>query len=74
MSAEDIRSAPRLKIIARNGTGYDAIDVAACKETGVVVTNMPGGNAVVSVRLGRARPSFGASYIPSTADARPWRN
>lgn len=48
MSAEDIRSATKLKIIARNGTGYDAINIPACKETGVVVTNMPGGNAGVS--------------------------
>lgn len=45
MNARDIRSARRLKIIARNGTGYDAIDTAACRDTGVVVTNMPGGNA-----------------------------
>ncbi|CAK9781706.1 unnamed protein product [Cutaneotrichosporon oleaginosum] len=45
MNAHDIRSARRLKIIARNGTGYDAIDTAACRDMGVVVTNMPGGNA-----------------------------
>ncbi|BEJ15769.1 hypothetical protein CspHIS471_0503740 [Cutaneotrichosporon sp. HIS471] len=45
MNGDDIRSARRLKIIARNGTGYDAIDTAACRDTGVVVTNMPGGNA-----------------------------
>lgn len=47
-TAEDIASAPRLKIIARNGTGYDNIHVGACIQHGIVVTNMPGGNAAVS--------------------------
>lgn len=50
MSAADIHASKKLKIIARNGTGYDAIDLPACRETGVVVTNMPGGNAPVSDR------------------------
>lgn len=31
----------RLKIIARNGVGYDSVDVAALAEKGIVVTNTP---------------------------------
>ena len=31
----------RLKIVARHGVGYDSVDVAACAERGVVVTNAP---------------------------------
>jgi phosphoglycerate dehydrogenase-like enzyme len=31
----------RVKIIARNGVGYDSVDVAACTEKGIVVTNTP---------------------------------
>jgi phosphoglycerate dehydrogenase-like enzyme len=31
----------RLKVIARNGVGYDSVDVAACTKRGVIVTNTP---------------------------------
>ena len=31
----------RLKIVARHGVGYDSVDVAACAERGIVVTNAP---------------------------------
>jgi glyoxylate reductase len=33
---------PRLRVLANFGVGYDRIDVAACAERGVVVTNTPG--------------------------------
>jgi glyoxylate reductase len=33
---------PRLRIVANYGVGYDRVDVAACAERGVVVTNTPG--------------------------------
>ena len=33
---------PNLRIVANFGVGYDRIDVAACSERGVVVTNTPG--------------------------------
>jgi glyoxylate reductase len=33
---------PRLRVIANFGVGYDRIDVAACTERGVTVTNTPG--------------------------------
>lgn len=31
----------RLKIVARNGVGFDSVDVAACAARGIVVTNTP---------------------------------
>ena len=31
----------RLKIVARHGVGYDSVDVAACTERGIMVTNAP---------------------------------
>ena len=31
----------RLKIVARHGVGYDSVDVGACAERGIVVTNAP---------------------------------
>src|SRR3954447_14783194 len=33
---------PRLRVVSNFGVGYDRIDVAACAERGVVVTNTPG--------------------------------
>ena len=33
---------PSLRIVANYGVGYDRVDVAACVERGVVVTNTPG--------------------------------
>jgi glyoxylate reductase len=33
---------PNLRIVANFGVGYDRIDIAACAERGVVVTNTPG--------------------------------
>jgi len=49
-----IEKAPRLKIISRNGVGYDAINRAACEERSIAVTNMPGINsqAVAEVSQG----------------------
>lgn len=42
VTAEIIRSTKNLKFIVRHGTGYDNIDVDACKEKGVVLCNLPG--------------------------------
>ena len=39
-----IESLPELRVIARTGVGFDAIDLAACDEAGVVVTTTPGVN------------------------------
>ncbi len=42
---EDLMAlAPRLKIIARTGVGYDAIDVAAATRRGIAVSITPGAN------------------------------
>ena len=41
VSAQVIRAAQKLKIIANYGAGYDAVDVNAAREAGVPVTNIP---------------------------------
>lgn len=52
---------PRLRVIARWGTGYDSVDVPACTERGVAACNAPGMNVetvadyVFGVMLGLAR-------------------
>lgn len=39
-----IESLPELRIIARTGVGFDAVDLAACDAAGVAVTTTPGVN------------------------------
>lgn len=45
---------PTLKIVARNGVGYNKVDVAAAKKAGVAVTVTPGANnkSVADMALG----------------------
>ena len=46
IGADVIDAAPRLRLIARHGTGYSNVDVGHATERGIVVTNTPGVNAV----------------------------
>src|SRR3954453_17336126 len=46
VTAELLKSAQRLRVIGRAGTGVDNIDLAAATRRGVVVMNAPGGNSV----------------------------
>lgn len=41
---EILRELPRLRVIARTGVGFDAIDLPTCDEVGIVVTTTPGVN------------------------------
>lgn len=41
VEGELIRAMPRLRLIANYGVGYDGIDLAACAERGVLVSNTP---------------------------------
>lgn len=56
-----IESLPELRVIARSGVGFDAIDLDACDKAGVVVTTTPGVNHhavaehTISLLMGIAR-------------------
>ena len=54
--AADLARAKKLKIIAKQGVGYDSIDVAAAKQRGILVVRTPGVNkeAVAEMALGLA--------------------
>lgn len=41
-----VEAAPRLRIIARAGTGIDNVDVAAATSRGILVVNAPGANSI----------------------------
>jgi D-3-phosphoglycerate dehydrogenase len=45
ITAEHLDAAPHLKVVARYGVGYEAVDVAAAIERRIVVTNTPGANS-----------------------------
>ena len=46
VDAQLIAAAPRLRIVARAGTGVDNVDVAAASARGVLVVNAPGANSI----------------------------
>jgi glyoxylate reductase len=39
---EELDLLPDLRLVGNYGVGYDTVDVAACRERGIVVTNTPG--------------------------------
>lgn len=45
VTAEHLAAAPRLKVVARYGVGFEAVDLEAARERGIVVTNTPGANS-----------------------------
>jgi D-3-phosphoglycerate dehydrogenase len=45
VTARHLDAAPALRVVARYGTGVDAVDVDAAARAGVVVTNTPGANS-----------------------------
>jgi lactate dehydrogenase-like 2-hydroxyacid dehydrogenase len=46
ITAETVANMPKVKLIAQPSTGYDHIDLAACRRKGIPVTNIGGANAV----------------------------
>lgn len=46
ITAEMVGSMTRVKLIAQPSTGYDHIDIAACKKRGIPVCNIGGANAI----------------------------
>ena len=46
VDAEIISGAPKLRVIARAGTGVDNVDVPAATAQGIVVMNSPGANSI----------------------------
>src|SRR4029453_2838010 len=46
VTADLLKSAPRLRIVGRAGTGVDNIDVSAASSRGILVVNAPGANSI----------------------------
>jgi len=63
-----IDAAPKLRAIARAGTGVDNVDIPAASARGIVVMNAPGANSVSVAELAMALVLALARHIPG-ADA-----
>ena len=58
---------PDLRVVAVHGAGVDQVDVAACTECGVLVTNTPGANANAVAELTLGLMLSAARRIPQAA-------
>ena len=68
VTAALIDAAPRLRAIARAGTGVDNVDVAAASARGIVVMNAPGANSISVAELTMGLMLSLARHMPA-ADA-----
>jgi D-3-phosphoglycerate dehydrogenase len=68
VTAELIDAAPKLRVIARAGTGVDNVDVKAASARGIVVMNAPGANSISVAELAVGQILSLARHIPR-ADA-----
>lgn len=68
VTREMIDAAPRLRVIARAGTGVDNVDVPAATARGIVVMNAPGANSLSVAELAMGLILSMARNIPA-ADA-----
>lgn len=67
IDANALKTADRLKVIARYGVGFDNVDLAAAREKGIVVTNTPGANSVSVAELALGLILALARQIPDAA-------
>ncbi len=65
---ELLAAAPRLRVVARAGTGVDNVDLATASERGVIVVNAPGANSISVAELACAL-ILSLSRSIATADA-----
>ena len=68
VTAPLIQAAPKLRVIARAGTGVDNVDVPAASARGIVVMNVPGANSISVAELAIALMLALARHVPA-ADA-----
>ena len=68
VTAPLIDAAPRLRVIARAGTGVDNVDVPAASARGIVVMNAPGANSISVAELAMGLILSMARHLPA-ADA-----
>src|SRR5258705_12641416 len=65
VTAEIIAAAPKLRAIARAGTGVDNVNVEAASTRGIVVMNAPGANSISVAELAMAQLLSLARKLPA---------
>ncbi|MDR1231864.1 MAG: phosphoglycerate dehydrogenase [Spirochaetaceae bacterium] len=63
-NAETLAVCDKLKVIARFGVGYDAIDLDAARKKGVLVANAPGANSDAVADLAAGLMIAAARHVP----------
>lgn len=69
IDANALKTADKLKVIARYGVGVDNVDLKFAREKGIVVTNTPGANSVSVAELALALMLALARQLPEAVDA-----
>ena len=69
IDANAMKTADRLKVIARYGVGVDNVDLKVAREKGIVVTNTPGANSVSVAELALGLMLALARQIPEAVEA-----
>ena len=69
VGADVLAAADGLRVISRNGTGTDAIDLAAAERAGVVVERAAGANAQGVAELALALSLSALRHVPTSAAA-----
>jgi D-3-phosphoglycerate dehydrogenase len=69
IDADALKTADKLKVIARYGVGFDNVDLDAAKNKNIVVTNTPGANSVSVAELALGLILALARQIPEAVDA-----
>jgi D-3-phosphoglycerate dehydrogenase len=65
ITADVVKQMPdSVKVISRYGAGVDRVDIAACKERGIIVTNTPGANATAVCEMAFGLMLCAARNIP----------
>ena len=61
---EEIRQAKHLRVLSKQGVGFNLIDLQACKEGGVIVCNTPGVNRIAVAEMAMALTLALARRVP----------
>ncbi|MBA3072401.1 MAG: hypothetical protein FP831_02295 [Anaerolineae bacterium] len=69
LDADALKTADKLKVIARYGVGFDNVDLEAAKSKNIVVTNTPGANSVSVAEHALGLILALARQIPEAVDA-----
>jgi len=69
IDANALKSADRLKVIARYGVGFDNVDLDFAQQKNIIVTNTPGANSVSVAELALALMLALARQIPEAVES-----